>query len=1179
MSLLLCAVMLFTVLPLGALAEGMENSEMQEAFVNEGEEFNPFAEPETEPVYEPVTEPETEAPTTSGMSEWERQTVLNRRMDNWWFPLAEEYFDDITDFASCRGNQESALYAQSNYSCTVYSHGNTQQGSDSLIIRVPDMAEVYAPTDGTLYRSDMADSERGYVAVIETPAVNGYAYYIILGNISGNAPLSSGTNVYGGNVVAYTRSGDFCFSAVMDKAGRGEQIAKDASWELSSIAGFGWLTDDFGTGLICVNPSVWTQTSYYNDITRAVSGPIAYDFVPAMPIPTVPPTEAPTEAPTEIPTVHEHVWDARSILVEATHTSEGQMQLICTACGTSTTETIPALTDHTFNQTVAADAYLAAPASCTSPALYFYSCICGQAGYETFPVGDAGTHTWGEPVITVQPTHTANGEQTRTCTTCGATETEVIPASAEHVYDQEVADAVFLAAPATCASPALYYKSCVCGQIGTETFAYGEASGHVFADTWTSNEEFHWHAAICEHTGETSGMEAHSWDAGNVTVQPTHTSQGEALYTCTVCGAQTKQVLEPVADHTFDQSVVSENYLVSGATCTEAAVYYKSCICGQAGSETFTSGAPLGHSFADTWSTSDTHHWHAATCGHDSEVTGFGEHSWDAGKETVKPGHNVNGETVFTCTVCGHEKKEVTPGESHICDQTVVDAKFLKTAATCTEPAVYYKSCVCGEIGTETFTDGAAKGHSFAEGWSSNDLQHWHAATCEHTNEKSRVADHIWDFGKITTQPTATAKGIKTYTCSVCQATKTEEIEPSEHKHTYANVWTTNETYHWHAATCGHNSEVGDLNVHIWNGGVITTQATHTADGEKLYTCLTCGATKREVIKAEHIFNQQVPSAAFLKSYATCTSPAAYYYSCSCGAKGTESFYFGNSLGHTVSGTWSKDATFHWSTCAVCGARGDMTAHMFSSYSNACSICGYVKGGSSNSSPITPTQSNTDSNHKHTSHLTRVPGRVPTCTQPGNSDYYTCSCGMWFSDVTANIIITDHSSVVKPATGHVDVDKNGRCDVCKAAMEVATVTYQMTEGSSATWINTSAQGLVFRSNAEYTSFDHVEVDGKTISSLNYDVSSGSTIVELSAKYLKTLETGKHTMSIVAKDGKATTDFTIKKGSSTNAAGESKGSSVWVVILVMIILLLLAAAGAVAYLLYFKKPSKGGKFSK
>lgn len=66
-----------------------------------------------------------------------------------------------------------------------------------------------------------------------------------------------------------------------------------------------------------------------------------------------------------------------------------------------------------------------------------------------------------------------------------------------HVYNQEVAESKYLQADATCTSPATYYKSCVCGEKGTEAFTYGEALEHPYSDEWTNNTTYHWHAATC----------------------------------------------------------------------------------------------------------------------------------------------------------------------------------------------------------------------------------------------------------------------------------------------------------------------------------------------------------------------------------------------------------------------------------------------------------------------------------------------------------------------------------------------------------------------------------------------------------------------------------------------------------------------------------------------------------
>ena len=66
--------------------------------------------------------------------------------------------------------------------------------------------------------------------------------------------------------------------------------------------------------------------------------------------------------------------------------------------------------------------------------------------------------------------------------------------------------------------------------------------------------------------------------------------------------------------------------------------------------------------------------------------------------------------------------------------------------------------------------------HTYSEQWSHNDSEHWRACTGADCDEVIDKAAHTWDNGNITKEPTCTAKGEKTYTCTVCSATKTEEI-------------------------------------------------------------------------------------------------------------------------------------------------------------------------------------------------------------------------------------------------------------------------------------------------------------------------------------------------------------------------------------------------------------------
>ena len=83
------------------------------------------------------------------------------------------------------------------------------------------------------------------------------------------------------------------------------------------------------------------------------------------------------------------------------------------------------------------------------------------------------------------------------------------------------------------------------------------------------------------------------------------------------------------------------------------------------------------------------------------------------------------------------------------------------------------------------------------------------------------------------------------------------------------------------------------------------------------------------------------------------------------------------------------------------------------------------------------------------------------------------------------------------------------------------------EGAGASWQTGSEYGLSFTSNAEFDDFLKVQVDGTDVSSQNYEVKEGSTIVILKASYLATLAVGEHTLSVISSTGTASTTFTIK----------------------------------------------------
>lgn len=102
--------------------------------------------------------------------------------------------------------------------------------------------------------------------------------------------------------------------------------------------------------------------------------------------------------------------------------------------------------------------------------------------------------------------------------------------------------------------------------------------------------------------------------------------------------------------------------------------------------------------------------------------------------------------------------------------------------------------------------------------------------------------------------------------------------------------------------------------------------------------------------------------------------------------------------------------------------------------------------------------------------------------------------------------------------------------------------YKVIEGANGTWKQNSDGTLTFRANGEFSKFTGVKVDGQLVDAKNYTAVSGSTIVTLSADYLKTLSTGNHTLTVLFNDGDCSTNFTVQvAGSSTTPSNPGSGT--------------------------------------
>lgn len=191
------------------------------------------------------------------------------------------------------------------------------------------------------------------------------------------------------------------------------------------------------------------------------------------------------------------------------------------------------------------------------------------------------------------------------------------------------------------------------------------------------------------------------------------------------------------------------------------------------------------------------------------------------------PTHTSAGKTDYT-SVYGKVTVDVAKlGDEHTFNQKVVDAKYLKSEATCLEAAVYYYSCVCGESAKdhngETFTDGEPLGHNYK-------------------------------FDSWKTKPTLTVGGVAQLKCEKCNDLKEENVASLADE----TVWTKVASKHIDATCTAEGKDVyasesyGEVEVvlaklaHSYAFVSWATEPTLTADGVANLKCANCTDTKTE---------------------------------------------------------------------------------------------------------------------------------------------------------------------------------------------------------------------------------------------------------------------------------------------------------------------------------------------
>ena len=230
--------------------------------------------------------------------------------------------------------------------------------------------------------------------------------------------------------------------------------------------------------------------------------------------------------------------------------------------------------------------------------------------------------------------------------------------------------------------------------------------------------------------------------------------------------------------------------------------------------------------------------------------------------------------------------------------------------------------------------------------------------------------------------------------------------------------------------------------------------------------------------------------------------------------------------------------------------------------------------------------------------LKKVDKKDATCTEDGNIEYWECqNCGELFKDENGETVISGADTVIT-RTGHSlqkvekqgatvtetgnteywhckDCDKyfsdeNGENEIELTDTVIAKLSPEIIEGKGQSITAGEKKELTFKSNAAFSDFIRVELDGKTLDEKNYTVKEGSTVVTLKADYVATLSAGEHTIGIVSASGTATTTFTVNvkavvdNDTKSPQTGDNSHMALWIALLFM------SGAGVIGTTVYGKK---------
>ncbi len=592
-------------------------------------------------------------------------------------------------------------------------------------------------------------------------------------------------------------------------------------------------------------------------------------------------------------------------------------------------------------------------------------------------------HKFDEGTVTSEANCTDAGCKVFTCSACGYVDERVL---APLGHDWKAA---------TCRS----VKTCLragCG-ISEGNFDY---TNHIGTPVWNEDEwgdvDGHISKWSCCGTVE-HPYERHTFldgvcpTCGCVCSHPlTFPATCVAQGTCQICGLVTEEInpnnhdLDPSGTYVADKKE---------PTCTEEG-YTGDTVCWNCRG-VITKGTVIpanGHS--DSW---------PATCKEPAWCSVCREHFGDVDPDNHAEPWSANYENITETThdkhwyCCGMVKTEPhDPDENGVCRSCHYGCEHTGGEANCMEPARCEK---CGE----PYGEKNPNRHEYTRKYACDNATHVERCKCgviigapePHTWENGWCTECYYGCRHIGGTATCTEEAI----CENCG-----ERYGNAKGHTFGG-WIKDATGHWHACVdCGEKAD----------------EAAHTPGDAATETapqlCTVCHYEIMPATGHTHSFDCENPDEIYLKSAATCRAKAVYYYSCSCGVSGEETFTSGETLPHHYSDGWFADGEKHWRACTACGQRSEEAAHEDTDGNHGCDIC-----------QLTISVCN-DANNDHMCDICGKMLSMCRYATDWSSDAYT----HWHACVVCGRKADE--------AAHADTDKDHNCDICgKILSECADV--------------------------------------------------------------------------------------------------------------------------------------------